>query len=43
MGKVSWAPYDLTERETMRFDTHSEVVSDPRKAMLRMLWKDYRF
>ena len=30
-GNPGWAPYDLTSRRTMVFDTHSRVVSDPRK------------
>jgi carboxylesterase type B len=36
-GDPGWAKYDLSRRATMRFDTTSEVVDDPR-AMERELW-----
>lgn len=30
-GNPGWAPYGLKARQTMVFDTHSRLVSDPRK------------
>ncbi len=40
-GNPGWPQYDLTRRATMRFDTSSEVVDDPR-AWERALWKGVR-
>lgn len=40
-GDPGWPQYDLTRRATMRFDTTSEVVDDPRSAE-RMLWEGLR-
>ena len=40
-GHPGWPRYDLTRRATMRFDTGSEVVHDPR-AGERMLWEGVR-
>ena len=37
-GEVGWPKYDLGRRATMRFDTTSEVVDDPRSAE-RTLWE----
>jgi carboxylesterase type B len=37
-GDPGWPKYDLTRRATMRFDTRSEVVDDPRSRE-RLLWK----
>jgi carboxylesterase type B len=36
-GDCGWPQYDLSRRATMRFDTTSEVVDDPRSAE-RALW-----
>lgn len=30
-GNPGWSPYDLNARKTMVFDSHSRIVSDPRK------------
>ena len=40
-GDPGWPRYDLNRRATMRFDTTSEVVDDPRSAE-RMLWEGLR-
>jgi carboxylesterase type B len=40
-GEVGWPEYDLGRRATMRFDTTSEVVNDPRSAE-RALWEGVR-
>ena len=40
-GNPGWPRYDLTRRATMRFDTASEVVDDPR-ATERVLWEGVR-
>lgn len=40
-GQPGWPQYDLRRRVTMRFDTTSEPVEDPRPAE-RMLWEDRR-
>ena len=40
-GDPGWPKYDLTTRATMRFDTTSEVVDDPRPAV-RALWEGQR-
>ena len=40
-GDCGWAKYDLSRRATMRFDTRSEVVDDPRSAE-RALWEGVR-
>jgi para-nitrobenzyl esterase len=40
-GEPGWPKYDLVHRATMRFDTDSEVVMDPR-AWERALWKGVR-
>jgi len=40
-GDPGWPKYDLSRRATMRFDTTSEVVDDPRSAE-RALWEDVR-
>ncbi len=40
-GNPGWPRYDLTRRATMRFDTRSEVVDDPRSTE-RMLWEGVR-
>jgi carboxylesterase type B len=40
-GNPGWPKYDLTHRATMRFDTRSEVVNDPRSRE-RLLWKGVR-
>ena len=40
-GEVGWPKYDLGRRATMRFDTTSEVVDDPRSAE-RALWEGVR-
>jgi para-nitrobenzyl esterase len=40
-GEVGWPEYDLNRRATMRFDTTSEVVDDPRSAQ-RALWEGVR-
>jgi para-nitrobenzyl esterase len=40
-GSPGWPRYDLTRRATMRFDTRSEVVDDPR-ATERRLWEGVR-
>jgi para-nitrobenzyl esterase len=40
-GNPGWPRYDLTRRATMRFDTRSEVVEDPR-ANERVLWEGVR-
>jgi carboxylesterase type B len=40
-GEVGWPQYDLDRRATMRFDTTSEVVDDPRSAE-RALWEGVR-
>jgi para-nitrobenzyl esterase len=37
-GDPGWPKYDLSRRATMRFDTTSEVVDDPRSAE-RALWE----
>jgi len=37
-GDCGWPKYDLSRRATMRFNTTSEVVSDPRSAE-RTLWE----
>jgi para-nitrobenzyl esterase len=36
-----WPKYDLSRRATMRFDTTSQVVDDPR-SMERELWAGVR-
>jgi carboxylesterase type B len=40
-GDCGWPRYDLRRRATMRFDTKSEVVDDPRAAE-RALWEGVR-
>jgi para-nitrobenzyl esterase len=40
-GDPSWPTYDLSHRATVRFDTTSEVVDDPRSAE-RALWAAVR-
>jgi carboxylesterase 2/para-nitrobenzyl esterase len=40
-GDPGWPKYDLSRRATMRFDTTSEVVDDPRSAQ-RDLWAGLR-
>jgi para-nitrobenzyl esterase len=40
-GDCGWPKYDLSRRATMRFDTISEVVDDPRSAE-RELWERVR-
>ncbi len=40
-GDPGWPQYDLDHRATMRFDTTSEVVNDPRSAE-RILWEGLR-
>ena len=40
-GDPGWPAYDLARRATMRFDTTSEVVDDPRAAV-RDLWDGVR-
>jgi para-nitrobenzyl esterase len=40
-GNPGWPRYDLTRRATMRFDTRSEVVNDPRSGQ-RELWEHVR-
>ncbi|MDH4138155.1 MAG: carboxylesterase family protein [Anaerolineae bacterium] len=40
-GDPGWPKYDLNRRATMRFDTTSEVVDDPRSAE-RALWEGVR-
>lgn len=40
-GTVGWPRYDLCQRATMRFDTRSAVVHDPRSAV-RSLWEGIR-
>jgi carboxylesterase type B len=40
-GDPGWPKYDLKRRATMRFDTTSEVVDDPRSAV-RALWEGQR-
>jgi carboxylesterase type B len=40
-GDPGWPKYDLSHRATMRFDTTSEVVDDPRSAE-RALWEGLR-
>jgi para-nitrobenzyl esterase len=40
-GECPWPKYDLGRRATMRFDTMSEVVDDPRSTE-RVLWKGVR-
>lgn len=40
-GDPGWPKYDLARRATMRFDTNSEVVDDPR-SMERELWAGVR-
>ena len=40
-GDCGWPQYDLSHRATMRFDTRSEVVDDPR-AVERELWAGVR-
>jgi para-nitrobenzyl esterase len=40
-GNPGWPRYDLMRRATMRFDTKSEVVDDPR-ANERVLWEGVR-
>ena len=40
-GNPGWPQFDLKRRATMRFDTTSEPVEDPRPAE-RMLWEDRR-
>jgi carboxylesterase type B len=40
-GNPGWPRYDLTHRATMRFDTRSEVVDDPRSTE-RVLWEGVR-
>ena len=40
-GDPGWPRYDLAQRATMRFDTDSEVVMDPR-SWERGLWKGVR-
>lgn len=40
-GDAGWSAYNLSHRATMRFDTISEVVGDPRSAE-RALWEGVR-
>ena len=40
-GSPGWPQYDLSRRTTMRIDTTSEVVDDPRSAE-RALWEGLR-
>jgi para-nitrobenzyl esterase len=40
-GDPGWPTYELSRRATMRFDTTSEVVDDPRSAE-RVLWEGLR-
>lgn len=40
-GDCGWPKYDLSRRATMRFNTESEVVEDPRSAE-RALWQGMR-
>ena len=40
-GDCGWPRYDPSRRATMRFDTRSEVVDDPRSAE-RALWEGVR-
>ena len=40
-GDCGWPKYDLSRRATMRFDTTSEVVDDPRSTE-RVLWEGVR-
>jgi carboxylesterase type B len=40
-GDPGWPKYDLKRRATMRFDTTSGVVDDPRSAE-RALWEGVR-
>jgi carboxylesterase type B len=40
-GECGWPKYDLVRRATMRFDTSSRVVDDPRRAE-RVLWEGVR-
>ena len=40
-GDPGWPRYDLARRATMRFDTTSEVVNDPRSKE-RLLWDGVR-
>jgi para-nitrobenzyl esterase len=40
-GDPGWAPYDTADRTTMRFDTTSSTVTDPRAAE-RTLWDGHR-
>ncbi len=40
-GDCGWPKYDLSRRATVRFDTESEVVDDPRSAE-RALWEGVR-
>ncbi|MGE5285724.1 MAG: carboxylesterase/lipase family protein [Micromonosporaceae bacterium] len=40
-GDPGWPPYDLGRRATMRFDTTSQVVDDPR-SWERALWEGVR-
>jgi carboxylesterase type B len=40
-GDPGWPQYDLSRRTTMRFDTTSEVVNDPR-SVERELWAGVR-
>ena len=40
-GDPGWPQYDLNQRATMRFDTHSEPVNDPHSAE-RALWEGLR-
>jgi carboxylesterase type B len=40
-GDPGWPAYDLVRRATMRFDTVSQVVDDPR-AWERALWEGVR-
>jgi carboxylesterase type B len=41
VGDAGWPQYDISRRATMRFDTTSEVVEDPRSAE-RILWQGVR-
>jgi para-nitrobenzyl esterase len=40
-GDPGWPEYDLSRRATMRFDTTSQVVDDPR-SWERALWEGVR-
>ena len=40
-GDPGWTQYDLNQRDTMRFNTTSEMVKDPRSAE-RRLWEGLR-